>query len=190
MGRLVKSYLTGNRRYWVVKVKQTEQRKRWNFTQDDKDQIWAEAKWLYEQGEKLYLEGDMIAQAEGAQMQAMEEDERKGLVEEYLNTLLPVNWDRMDLYERRNWLSERDGPTAVQGTVERTDVSNVEIWAECFGRNISDLKPSDSYTIAALMTQIPGWERTTKSRKLPIYGKQRLYLRNDGTAEQENGEKK
>ena len=182
--------ITGNRRYWVVKVKQTEQRKRWNFTQDDKDQIWAEAKWLYEQGEKLYLEGDMIAQAEGAQMQAMEEDERKGLVEEYLNTLLPVNWDRMDLYERRNWLSERDGPTAVQGTVERTDVSNVEIWAECFGRNISDLKPSDSYTIAALMTQIPGWERTTKSRKLPIYGKQRLYLRNDGTAEQENGEKK
>ena len=175
--------ITGNRRYWVVKVKQTEQRKRWNFTQDDKDQIWAEAKWLYEQGEKLYLEGDMIAQAEGAQMQAMEEDERKGLVEEYLNSLLPVNWDRMDLYERRNWLSERDGPTAVQGTVERTDVSNVEIWAECFGRNISDLKPSDSYTIAALMTQIPGWERTTKSRKLPIYGKQRLYLRNSGTVE-------
>ena len=95
----------------------------------------------------------------------------------------------MDLYERRNWLSERDGPTAVKGEIERADVSNVEIWAECFGRNISDLKPSDSYTIAALMTQIPGWERTTKSRKLPIYGKQRLYLRNDGTAEQENGEK-
>ena len=182
--------ITGNRRYWVVKVKQTEQRKRWNFTQDDKDQIWAEAKWLYEQGEKLYLEGDMIAQAEGAQMQAMEEDERKGLVEEYLNTPLPANWDRMDLYERRNWLSERDGPTAVKGEIERADVSNVEIWAECFGRNISDLKPSDSYTIAALMTQIPGWERTTRSRKLPIYGKQRLYLRNDGTAEQENGEKK
>lgn len=182
--------ITGNRRYWVVKVKQTEQRKRWEFSKEDKDQIWAEAKWLYEQGEKLYLEGDMIAQAEGAQMQAMEEDERKGLVEEYLNTPLPANWDRMDLYERRNWLSERDGPTAVKGEIERADVSNVEIWAECFGRNISDLKPSDSYTIAALMTQIPGWERTTKSRKLPIYGKQRLYLRNDGTAEQENGEKK
>ena len=172
--------ITGNRRYWVVKVKQTEQRKKWEFSKEDKDQIWAEAKALYEGGEKLYLEGDMIAQAEGAQMSAMEEDERKGLVEEYLNTLLPANWERMDLYERRNWLSEKGGPTVPDGTVERKDVSNVEIWAECFGRNISDLKPSDSYTIAALMTQIPGWERTTRSRKLPIYGKQRLYVRDDG----------
>ena len=89
---------TGNRRYWVVKVKQTEQRKRWNFSQDEKDQIWAEAKKYYEEGEKLYLEGDMIEAAEGAQMKAMEEDERKGLVEEYLNTLLPTGWEKMDLY--------------------------------------------------------------------------------------------
>ena len=182
--------ITGNRRYWVVKVKQTEQRKRWNFSQSDKDQIWTEAKALYEQGEKLYLEGDMIAQAEGAQMSAMEEDERKGLVEEYLNTLLPSDWEKKDLYERRNWLSEKGGPTVPDGINKRTEVSNVEIWAECFGRNISDLKPSDSYTIAALMTQIPGWERTTRSRKLPIYGKQRLYVRNDGTEEQASGKTK
>lgn len=169
--------ITGNRRYWVVKVKQTEQRKRWDFSQGEKDQIWAEAKALYEGGEKLYLEGDMIAQAEGAQMQAMEEDERKGLVEEYLNTPLPANWEKMDLYERRNWLSEKDGPTAVPGTVERKEVSNVEIWAECFGNPTSSLRPQDSYTIAALMTQIEGWARTTKSKKLPIYGKQRLYMK-------------
>lgn len=180
--------ITGNRRYWVVKVKQTEQRKRWNFSDEDRKQIWAEAKKLYEDGEKLYLEGDMIAQAEGAQMQAMEEDERKGLVEEYLNTLLPAGWDKMDLYERRNWLSEKDGPTAVAGVNKREEVSNVEIWSECFGNPTSSLRPQDSYTIAALMTQIEGWTRTSKSRKIPIYGKQRLYVRtedgNKGTAEQ------
>ncbi|MBQ9664799.1 MAG: hypothetical protein IJV40_16780 [Oscillospiraceae bacterium] len=175
--------ITGNRRYWVVKVKQTEQRKRWNFSQDEKDQIWAEAKKYYEEGEKLYLEGEMIAQAEGAQMQAMEEDERKGLVEEYLNTPLPANWDKMDLYERRNWLSEKDGPTAVKGERVRNEVSNVEIWSECFGNPTSSLRPQDSYSIAALMTQIPGWERTTRSIKLPIYGKQRLYVRTEGKAE-------
>lgn len=171
--------ITGNRRYWVVKVKQTEQRKRWSFSQEEKDQIWAEAKALYEAGEKLYLEGDMIEAAEGAQMQAMEEDERKGLVEEYLNTLLPANWDSMDLYERRNWLSEKDGPTAVKGEKERTEVSNLEIWSECFGNPTSSLRSSDSYTIAALMTQIPGWKRTKYSKKIPIYGKQRLYMREE-----------
>lgn len=179
--------ITGNRRYWVVKVKQTEQRKKWNFTQEDKDQIWAEAKAIYESGEKLYLEGDMIEQAEGAQMKAMEEDERKGVVEEYLNTLLPANWDTMDLYERRNWLSEKDGPTAVKGEVERTEVCNLEIWSECFGNPEMTLRPNDSYAIAALMTQIPGWKRTNHIRKLPIYGRQRLYIK---SADEENGDGK
>ena len=95
----------------------------------------------------------------------------------------------MDLYERRNWLSEKDGPTAVKGEKVRTEVSNVEIWSECFGNPTSSLRPQDSYSIAALMTQIPGWERTTRSIKLPIYGKQRLYVRtegNEGTKEQKN----
>jgi len=96
----------------------------------------------------------------------------------------------MDLYERRNWLSEKDGPTAVKGEKVRNEVSNVEIWSECFGNPTSSLRPQDSYSIAALMTQIPGWTRTTRSIKLPIYGKQRLYVRaeggNEGTKEQKN----
>ena len=169
--------ITGNRRFWVVQARQTEQRKRWDFSKEEKDQIWAEAKKYYEDGEKLYLEGDMIEAAEGAQMQAMEEDERKGLVEEYLNTLLPANWDSMDLYERRNWLSEKDGPTAVAGVKERKEVSNLEIWAECFGNPTSSMRPADSYAIAALMSQIEGWKRTGKRTKLPIYGSQRMYVK-------------
>ena len=46
--------ITGNRRFWVVKLKQTEQKRKWHFTQEEKDQIWAEAKKYYEEGEKLY----------------------------------------------------------------------------------------------------------------------------------------
>lgn len=109
------------------------------------------------------------------------------MVEEYLNTLLPENWDKMDLYERRNWLSEKNGPTAQAGKIKRMEVSNVEIWAECFGNPTSSLKSQDSYTLAALMAQIPGWKRTTKSKYLPGYGKQRLYVRveeEQGTQEQ------
>ena len=168
--------ITGNRRFWVVKLNRVGGKKEWKV-KEERDQIWAEAKTIYKAGEKLYLEGEMVEAAEDAQKSAMEEDERKGLVEEYLNTLLPVDWDKKDLYERRSWLSEKDGPTVQKGTVERETVSNLEIWCECFGRQSADLKPSDSYTIAALMTQIPGWVRTTRSRKLPVYGKQRLYER-------------
>ena len=86
--------ITGNRRIWVVKLNQREQKKTWHFTKEDRDQIWAEAKYYYEKGEKLYLEGDMISAAEELQREAMEVDERQGMVEEYLDTLLPENWDR------------------------------------------------------------------------------------------------
>jgi hypothetical protein len=107
----------------------------------------------------------------------MEIDERQGTVEEYLDTLLPDGWDSMDIYKRRNYISDKDDPTAPLGSVLREYVSNAEIWAECFGRNISELKPTDSYALAALMTRVDGWERTKAVRKLPLYGRQRLYKR-------------
>lgn len=165
--------ITGNRRFWIIKVHQKTQKQSWHFTQADRDQFWVEAKAIWESGEKLYLEGDILAESEKAQRNAMEVDERVGMVEEYLNTLLPEGWDDMDVYARRCFLS--GDPTAVKGTTERTTVSNAEIWCECFGKNLSELKSADSYAIAALMTQIPGWKRGAAAKRLPLYGKQRIY---------------
>ena len=131
----------------------------------------------YEDGEKLYLEGDLIREAESVQQSAMEQDDRRGPVEEYLEMLLPDNWDSMDTFARRNYIESKNDPTRPKDTKKRDEVSNVEIWAECFERNVADLKPTDSYSIAAIMTQIPGWERSRTSKKIPLYGKQRLYVR-------------
>ena len=140
-------------------------------------QIWAEAKELWKQGEKLWPEGDLLRAAEEAARDAMEADDRIGTVGEYLDTLLPENWSRMDLYERRNFLADRKDPMMPKGTVQRTRVSNMEIWSECFGRDPSDLKPADSYSIAALMVRFPDWKRTERVLKLPMYGRQRVYER-------------
>ena len=165
--------ITGNRRFWIIKVHQRKQKKNWEFSKEYREQFWAEAKAIWESGEKLYLEGDVLAESEKAQRNAMEVDERVGMVEEYLNTLLPSTWDSMDVYARRSFLS--GDPTSEKGTVERKMVSNAEIWCECFGKNLSELKTTDSYTIAALMTQIPGWQRSASAKRLPLYGKQRIY---------------
>lgn len=170
--------ITGNRRFWIIKVHQKEQKKKWRFTQDFINQFWAEAQELYKSGEKLYLEGELLSIAKAKQQDAMEIDERRGVVEAYLNTLLPENWDELDLQERRNFLYYDDELIKKsKGTVLRNTVSNLEIWCECLGKNISDLKASDSYAIAAIMTQILEWERTSKSKILHIYGKQRYYRR-------------
>lgn len=168
--------ITGNRRFWIIKVHQKKQKKTWSFTEEYRQQFWAEAKEIWKSGEKLYLEGDILEEAEKAQKGAMETDERVGMVEEYLNTPLPADWDDMDLFARRNYLngSEFGGAQHI-GTITRTSVSNAEIWCECLNHSLPDLKTTDSYQIAALMAQINGWERTTNIKRLPIYGRQRLY---------------
>jgi predicted P-loop ATPase len=167
--------ITGNRRFWIVKCRQIEKMVKWKISPEERDQIWAEVKYYYEQGEKLYLEGNLLEEAEEAQRGAMEADERQGMVEEYLSKLLPENWAMMDLYQRRNFL---DGDDLIQkeGTVTRQTVSNAEIWCECFKRNLADMKPTDSYAIVALMTQVDGWERTSRRMRIPIYGQQRMYV--------------
>jgi len=169
--------ITGNRRFWPVKVSGRSKKKSWQMTKEDVDQIWAEALHLYHNGETLYLDGRVAEIAFSEQMEAMESDERQGLVEEYLHMLLPAGWDGMDIYARRNYVCDRNAPTAAKGVEVRSTVSNAEIWCECFGRNIADLKPADSYAIAAIMAKVEGWHRTDKIRKLPCYGRQRLYMK-------------
>ncbi len=169
--------ITGNRRFWIIKLHQQKQKKKWSFDQHFRDQFWAEAKAIYESGEKLYLEGDLLEASEQAQRSAMEVDERIGMVEEYLNTLLPENWNDMDIFARRNYMSDKGDPTNPKGTVVRTEVTNAEIWCECFGRNLPEMKPADSYATAALMSQVEGWERTAERSRQPLYGRQRLYRR-------------
>ena len=172
--------VTGNRRFWVVKCRQQEAVRRFDFTPEERDQIWAEAVFLWKHGEKLYLESEYLSESEKAQRDAMEADERIGMVGEYLETLLPEKWPKMDLYERRSWISDRNDPTQPKGTVLRRQVSNLEIWSECFGRNPADMKAADSYAIAAIMLQLDGWEKSWERPRIPIYGQQRVYLRRAG----------
>ena len=157
---------------------QKKQKKSWNFDDAFRAQFWAEAKEIWKSGEKLYLEGDILEEAEEAQRGAMEADERVGMIEEYLNAELPDDWDTMDLFARRNYLtgSEFGTPEHTGGHI-RSEVSNAEIWCECFNKNLPELKSSDSYLIAALMTQVDGWERTNDRKKQAFYGRQRLYRR-------------
>lgn len=176
--------ITGNRRFWPVRISGDGKRKAWQMSVYDVEQIWAETLVLYAKGEKLYLEGSDVELATNEQADAMESDEREGLVRTYLDTLLPDDWNDLSLYERRNYLngSEFGGESRV-GTVERTLVCNMEIWCECFGRDASAMKPADSYSIAGIMKKINGWNKYQGNKNgtsnFPIYGRQRCYEKNE-----------
>lgn len=169
--------VTGNRRFWPVRVSGESRKKAWQMTDGDVEQIWAETLVLWKKGEDLHLEGDEATSAAEQQAEALESDEREGLIREYLDTLLPENWQDMDLIQRRNFLSGA-GVTDIspKGTEVRKTVCNMEIFCECLGRNASDMRKADSYEIAGIMNRIGGWERS-KPVHLPIYGRQRIYVR-------------
>lgn len=167
---------TGNRRFWPVKTPGGGKKHSWELTEEDIRQIWAEVLVYVERGEKLYLDASMETLAKAEQREAMESDEREGLVRLYLDTLLPEDWSGMDIFERRNFLHGSDfGPAQRQGTVKRTSVSSMEIWCECFGKDRSNLRRADSNEITGILKRI-GWQRAESKVRIPLYGPQYIFV--------------
>ena len=170
--------ITGNRRFWPVMVSGNSNLKPWDLK--DVDQIWAEALYRYEEGEELYLKGDVSKMAKIAQQEAMESDDREGIILDYLETLLPTNWNEMTLYERRAYLNNKE-LIASKGIVRKSEICIMEIWCECFFRERQDLKRTDSYEIEGILNRIGGWERMTSNKsgkiRFEIYGPQRAFIR-------------
>ena len=167
---------TGNRRFWPVKTPGNGKKQSWNLTHEEILQIWAEALVYVRQGEKLYLSPEMDALAKDEQREAMESDEREGLVREYLDTLLPERWAEMDLFERRNFLTGSDfGGLQEKGTVKRTNVSNMEIWCECFGKERANLRRTDSNELTGILARL-GWKREESKVRIPLYGPQYVFV--------------
>ena len=116
------------------------------------------------------LNEDLDKIATSKQIRALEQDERLGLVSEYLEKLLPEDWDDKDLTERRFFMDD----SASVGTVKRTEVSVMEIWAECFKMSPAAKKRADSDDIARILLQL-GWKRSGNAKRIKIYGLQRCY---------------
>lgn len=121
--------ITGNRRFWPVKVPGGTDRGSWELTREEVELIWAEALYYYKKGETLHLPKELEPIAVQEQKEAMEQDEREGTIRDYLEMLLPENWESMTLYERRNFIngSEFEGSRKV-GVKKRNRVCNMEIW--------------------------------------------------------------
>lgn len=177
--------VTGNRRFWPIQVRFGKKSIWDELIESEVNQVWAEAIVKYKKGEELTLRGESAVMAYKHQQEAMEEDDREGLVREYLDILLPNNWDDMDLFQRRNFLAGDNefGTETLIGTVRRTQVSLQEIWCECFGKKKEDIRRSDSFEIQGILVKIGGWKRYggNKSGKvrIHIYGPQLTYVRHE-----------
>lgn len=169
---------TGNRRFLPIDVRPEFVTKSIpeDLTEDEIDQIWAEAYKLYRAGEPLYMTGeeDVIAKIE--QHKHSETDERKGVIEEYLNKKYPDNWNDMDLYDRRHWLED---PLSQNGTIPKDFVCVAEIWCECLGKDKTDMSRYNTREVNEILRSLPEWEYINSTKNFSIYGKQKYYKRKD-----------
>lgn len=169
---------TGNRRFWVVDTPNEPTRNLWDeLTPETVRCIWAEAVELYRAGEALYLPRELEAAAREVQETYEEENPRAGIVQDYLERRLPADWDILDLLARRQWLEG-----AQEGTVQRTTVCTMEIWAEALGGNPDRLDRYAGKEIREIMERMPGWRHNGNKRAtIRPYGRQRYYERRTNT---------
>ena len=167
---------TGNRRFMPIDVRRNYVKKSVmnDLTQSEIDQIWAEAYNLYKQGEPLYLveAEDSIAKTE--QRKHAEIDERRGIIEDYLDKKYPDDWDSMDLFDRRNWL---DNPISKKGSIQKNYVCVAEVWCECLGKDKNDMSRYNTRDINEILRSLDDWELCNSTKTFPLYGKQKYYKR-------------
>lgn len=169
---------TGNRRFMPIDVRKEFIKKdvTIDLTDNEIDQIWAEAYELYKNGEALYLSGEEESLAKIEQCKHSEVDSRRGIIEQYLNRLYPENWDSMDLYQRRSWL---DDSLAPKGSAEKDFVCIAEIWCECLGKDRNDMSRYNTRDINEILKSLSDWESVQSTKNFSLYGKQKFYKRKD-----------
>ena len=172
---------TGNRRFWpIAGDKDRKTANSWDITDEEIDQIWAEAFYYWSEGEALVLEGAVAEEAMRVQMSHTEGGELMGLIEEYLSMRLPADWEDYELHERREYIREYD-ETEASGFRLRERVCPLEIWCELLEGDRKNLLNAKAREITDVLQAIPGWapytNGTGKIRFGKLYGPQRAFIR-------------
>ena len=176
---------TGNRRFLPIEVR-AHLATQSVFSKDldnERDQIWAEAVHLYDKGEPLFMSGEADKAATAEQAKYCESDERAGVIEQYLSTPRPENWDTMSLISRRNYIRGIEAgeiaptPEEIASSELPSWVCVAEIWCECLNKERDDMSRYATRDINNIMRALDGWEQVNSTKNFKLYGKQKFYKR-------------
>lgn len=172
----------GNRRYLIVHCERQVDFDA--MTDHYVDQVWAEAYHLWQHGEVLFLAGDENALATVERERFTEDDAQAGLIEEYLDMLVPADWDSMGPAGRAAYfLDSKAG--MVKGTDPITVTCAAQIWYEALGE-MKNPRKVDLQLIHESMKNVMGWRKLPgKRQRFQGYGPQMPYERFDPTADLE-----
>ena len=175
----------GNRRFLIVNV--TEKLDFDKYTKEYVDQVWAEAVHIWKESRAKYgVEGNPVLRLSDAEEEvakevrgeATEEQPLVGLIQNYLETLVPENWERMSVDDRIKWLRSSEQGLVKPGTHRIDRVCSLEIWRVLLENKDAKISRRDSLEIADALRKIPGWESSgAKRASFPHFGQQRFFSR-------------
>jgi len=188
---------TGARRFLVVDChKDRIEEPAWvGLKPDEIHQIWAEAKHYYDSGERIMdMPIEVSESAAAEQADHSSDSPQAGMIMNFLDQPIPSDWETRcpTMETRRQWfratpewraqqlaaitVSEEDAPQEVK----RQTVWAGEIWVECFGKDLADMKNNDAKAINEIIQRLPEWEKSQTSKRHSIYGTQRSFQRKEG----------
>lgn len=179
---------TGNRRFWVVDTDENRRTKTvWGkdgLTDAEVHQVWAEALELFRAGENIMeLTEDEAEAAKREQETHTSEDPKLGIIERYLETPLPDDWDNRTEIERLQYYAGADAFRGPKVGRKRTKVCALEIWTECFQRSDkSSLTKSETRQINNALERL-GWVKSEKAMRFGPYGVQRGFIKKSNSEE-------
>jgi predicted P-loop ATPase len=169
---------TGNRRFWVVECGVAPAVKDpWEDLPEEVDQVWAEAVVRWKAGERLFIPREMeqLARERQEAHNELAADERVGLIDAYIHTLLPETWDNLTREQRATWyqtgsqLGHDDMPMH-----RRETVCTLEVMVECLGMKADDKTRYKTKEINQILRSMDCLEYEGRSYD-PVYGRQRRY---------------
>ena len=165
---------TGNRRFLPIAINNSNATKSVfdDMSDTEVDQIWAEAFQMFRKGAKVYLSGDAVSLAMSTQRKHLAEDDRRGILLDFLDMYLPANWDDLDIYERLEFTNN-----PKEGVKKRDCVCVAEIWCELFAKKREDMSRYNTKEINDMLKGLQGWEQTGKTKYFKNYGVQKIYVR-------------
>lgn len=169
---------TGGRRFWPIDCGILTKKKSVFYDKDfpnhvlldtEVDQIWAEAVMYWRLGESLVLEGESAKEAVRQQESHTEHDAKEGLILEFIEKEVPLDWQKKSIPERRMYWSGM--ATQEVETMPRDRICAAEIWVEALGGEIKHIKRSDTMAINDILSRVSGWEKRSEASRFGPYGR-------------------
>ena len=98
------------------------------------------------------------------------------MIREFLERKIPTDWKEKSQAQRRSFFNSEFQVKDESNLVDRDRICAAEVWCECFGGDLKQMKRHDIVEIKGILNCIGGWDRVSSARFGP-YGTQRGYIR-------------